>query len=145
MTEKYPAQKTQAEVYEDGMAVRRSVLGETHVNGANAKITSFTADFQELITRYAWGTIWTRPGLDRRMRSAVTITALIAHGHFNELAMHIRSAITNGLSVEEIQEILLQSGIYLGVPAANEAFAVAQGVLIELGLVSAPEAQKTTD
>jgi 3-oxoadipate enol-lactonase / 4-carboxymuconolactone decarboxylase len=116
-----------------GMRTRREVLGDTHVDRAIAGTTDFTADFQAFITRYAWGEIWTRPGLDRRMRSAITITALIAHGHENELAMHIRAALRNGLTPDEIKEILLQSAIYLGVPAANSAFAVAKRVLEEEG------------
>jgi 3-oxoadipate enol-lactonase/4-carboxymuconolactone decarboxylase len=114
-----------------GMRVRRAVLGDAHVDRAIAGTTGFTADFQDLITRYAWGEIWTRPGLDRRMRSAITITALVARGHENELAMHIRAALRNGLSPDEIKEILLQSAIYCGVPAANAAFAVAKQVLEE--------------
>lgn len=117
---------------EQGMRVRRSVLGDAHVDRANASITDFTADYQDFITRAAWGDIWSRPGLDRRIRSAITITALIAHGHFDELGMHIRAAITNGLTEEEIKEILLQSAIYCGVPAANSAFRVAQEVLADL-------------
>lgn len=120
---------TDQERYDNGMAVRRQVLGDAHVDRANAAATEFTADFQNLITRYAWGDIWSRPGLDRRMRSAITITALIAHGHFDELAMHIRAALTNGLSRDEIKEVVLQSAIYCGVPAANSAFRVAQQVL----------------
>jgi 4-carboxymuconolactone decarboxylase len=113
------------------MEVRREVLGDEHVDGAIEGTTGFTRDFQELITRYAWGEIWTRPGLDRRMRSAITLTALIARGHFEELAMHIRAARRNGLSDDEIKEVLLQSAIYCGVPAANQAFAVASRVLEE--------------
>ncbi len=119
------------ERHEQGMAVRRAVLGDAHVDRANAGTTEFTADFQDFITRYAWGDVWSRPGLDRRIRSAITITALIAHGHFEELAMHIRAAITNGLSQDELKEIILQSGIYCGVPAANSAFRIAQEVLAE--------------
>ena len=107
------------------------MLGDEHVDDANAKTTDFTRDFQDLITRYAWGEIWTRPGIDRRMRSAITLTALIARGHFEELAMHIRAARRNGLSDDEIKEVLLQSAIYCGVPAANQAFAVASRVLEE--------------
>jgi 3-oxoadipate enol-lactonase / 4-carboxymuconolactone decarboxylase len=114
-----------------GMRTRREVLGDAHVDRAIAGTTDFTADFQAFITRYAWGEIWTRPGLDRRMRSAITITALIAHGHENELAMHLRAALRNGLTPDEIKEILLQSAIYLGVPAANTAFAIAKRVLEE--------------
>jgi 4-carboxymuconolactone decarboxylase len=116
---------------ERGMEVRREVLGDDHVDNAIEKTTEFTKDFQDLITRYAWGEVWTRPGLDRRMRSAITLTALIARGHFEELAMHIRAARRNGLSDDEIKEVLLQSAIYCGVPAANQAFAVASRVLEE--------------
>lgn len=115
-----------------GTAVRRAVLGDAHVDRAIANTTAFTADFQDLITRYAWGEIWTRPGLDRRMRSAVTLTALVAHGHLTELAMHLRGALNNGLTRAEIGEILLQTAVYCGVPAANSAFAVAQQVFAQL-------------
>jgi 4-carboxymuconolactone decarboxylase len=116
---------------ERGMEVRREVLGDDHVDNAIEGTTEFTKDFQDLITRYAWGEIWTRPGLDRRMRSAITLTALVARGHFEELAMHIRAARRNGLTDDEIKEVLLQSAIYCGVPAANQAFAVASRVLEE--------------
>jgi 3-oxoadipate enol-lactonase/4-carboxymuconolactone decarboxylase len=115
----------------DGMRVRRAVLGDAHVDRATAGTSDFTADFQAFITRYAWGEIWTRPGLDRRTRSAITITALVALGHENELAMHIRAALRNGLTPDEIKEILLHSAIYCGVPAANSAFAIARQVLEE--------------
>jgi 4-carboxymuconolactone decarboxylase len=117
--------------HDEGMEVRREVLGDEHVDGAIERTTEFTKDFQDLITRYAWGEVWTRPGLDRRTRSAITLTALIARGHFDELAMHIRAARRNGLSDDEIKEVLLQSAIYCGVPAANHAFAVASEVLEE--------------
>lgn len=113
---------------EQGMVVRREVLGDEHVDRANAGITEVTRDFQDFITRYAWGDIWSRPGLDRRLRSTVTITALIAHGHWEELGMHLRAALRNGLSREEVAEIILQSGLYCGVPAANSAFRIAQEV-----------------
>jgi 3-oxoadipate enol-lactonase/4-carboxymuconolactone decarboxylase len=116
---------------ERGMEVRREVLGDDHVDNAIEGTTEFTKDFQDLITRYAWGEIWTRPGLDRRMRSAITLTALVARGHFEELAMHIRAARRNGLTDDEIKEVLLQSAIYCGVPAANQAFKVASEVLEE--------------
>jgi 4-carboxymuconolactone decarboxylase len=119
------------EAHEQGMSVRREVLGDEHVDAAIARTSEFTAEFQDLITRYAWGEIWTRPGLDRRTRSAITLTALVARGQSDELAMHIRAALRNGLSREEIKEVLLQSAIYCGVPAANSAFAVAQRVLEE--------------
>ncbi len=117
--------------HERGMEVRRQVLGDEYVDGAVERTTEFTQAFQDLITRYAWGEIWTRPGLDRRMRSAITLTALIALGHFDELAMHVRAARRNGLGDDEIKEVLLQSAIYCGVPAANRAFAVASEVLEE--------------
>jgi 4-carboxymuconolactone decarboxylase len=110
--------------YDDGMRVRREVLGDEHVDRA----AGGTPEFQDFITRYAWGEIWTRPGLDRRMRSAVTITALVARGQFDELAMHIRAARRNGLTDDEIKEILLQCAIYCGVPAANSAFHVFEDV-----------------
>jgi 3-oxoadipate enol-lactonase/4-carboxymuconolactone decarboxylase len=117
----------------EGMRVRRAVLGEAHVERAIAATTEFTSDFQSFITRYAWGEIWTRPGLDRRMRSAITLTALVALGHENELATHIRAARRNGLTVDEIKEVLLHAAVYCGVPAANSAFAVARRVLEEDG------------
>ena len=117
--------------YERGLEVRRAVLGDEHVDRAIARTTDLTADFQDLITRYAWGEIWTRPGLDRRTRSCITLTALVAGGHEQELALHIRAALRNGLTADEIKEVLLQTAIYCGVPAANSAFAVAQEVLAE--------------
>jgi 4-carboxymuconolactone decarboxylase len=124
-------------IHERGMEVRREVLGDRHVDRAEAKKTPFTEDFQDLITRYAWGEIWTRPGLDRRMRSAMTIVALVALNRMDEFAMHIRAARRNGLSEDEIKEVLLHCAIYCGVPAANSAFAVAQAVLAEDGDESA--------
>jgi 4-carboxymuconolactone decarboxylase len=120
----------------DGMRVRREVLGDAHVDRAEARKTDFTADFQDFITRYAWGEIWTRPQLDRRTRSCITLTALVAGGHLEELAMHVRAAVRNGLSADEIKEVLLQTAVYCGVPAANSAFAVAQRVLIEDGVIA---------
>jgi len=115
----------------DGERNRREVLGDEHVDRAKERATSLTEDFQDLITRYAWGEVWERPGIDRRMRSAITITALIAGGHHEELGMHLRAALRNGLTEEEVAEVLLHSAIYCGVPAANAAFAVAQRVLGE--------------
>ena len=115
----------------DGLAVRREVLGPDHVDAALSRADDITAEFQEMITRYAWGHIWTRPGLDRRMRSAITITALVAHGHYAELELHLRAALRNGLTKAEVVEVLLQSAIYCGVPAANSAFTVARRVLNE--------------
>jgi len=121
-----------SDTYDDGMRVRREVLGDAHVDRAEVRTTPFTADFQELITRYAWGSVWTRPGLDRRTRSVAVLTALIALGHWEELAMHVRAARTNGLTPEEIAEVIIQAGVYCGVPAANHAFAVAQEALSSL-------------
>ena len=118
---------------DDGMKVRRDVLGDEHVDRAQARTTEFTRDFQELITRYAWGEIWSRPGLDRKTRSCITMTALVALGHFEELELHVRAAVRNGLTHDEIKEVLLQCAIYCGVPAANHAFAVAQRVLEQEG------------
>ncbi|WP_308102901.1 4-carboxymuconolactone decarboxylase [Lentzea sp. CC55] len=115
--------------YDDGMKVRREVLGDAHVD--RAAPDGFTADFQDLITRYAWGEIWTRPGLDRRTRSAITLTALIAGGHWEEFGLHVAAAVRNGLSQDEIGEVILQSAVYCGVPAANHAFSVARQVLKE--------------
>jgi 4-carboxymuconolactone decarboxylase len=114
--------------HDEGMRVRREVLGDEHVDRAVANTTELTRDFQDLITRYAWGEIWTRPGLDRRTRSCITLTALVARGQFDELALHIRAARRNGLTDEEIAEVLLQCAVYCGVPAANSAFKVFQDV-----------------
>jgi 4-carboxymuconolactone decarboxylase len=117
--------------YEEGMRVRREVLGDAHVDAAVESTTQDTADFQDLITRYAWGEIWARPGLDRRTRSAITLMALVALNREHELAMHIRAALQNGLTREEVGEVLLQSAIYCGVPAANGAFAIFRDVMSE--------------
>ena len=116
-----------------GTRVRRAVLGDEHVDRAVATTTSFTEPFQDLITRYAWGDIWSRPGLSRAERSMITLAMLAALQHENELAMHVRAALRNGLSPGQIQEVLLQVAVYAGVPAANRAFAVAQRVLSEAG------------
>jgi 4-carboxymuconolactone decarboxylase len=113
------------------MKVRREVLGDEHVDRAIDRATEHTADFQDFITRYAWGEIWNRPGLDRRTRSCITITALVALGRFDELELHIRAAQRTGVANEEIKEVLLQCAVYCGVPAANSAFAVFQRVLDE--------------
>ncbi|MFB6776993.1 3-oxoadipate enol-lactonase [Streptomyces sp. NPDC056352] len=123
-----------------GMAVRREVLGDAHVDRAQAGTTGFTARFQDFITRYAWGEIWTDPTLSRRERSLITLTALVAHGHHDELAMHVRAALRNGLTPEEIGAALLQTGVYCGVPAANSAFAVARRVLEEIPETDGPDA-----
>lgn len=117
--------------FDEGMRVRREVLSDAHVDRAEAKKSGFTTDFQELITRYAWGTIWTRPGLDRTTRSAITLTAMIAGGYWDELEMHVRAALRNGMTPAEIKEVFLQSAIYCSVPAANVAFGIGQRVLTE--------------
>ncbi|PCC18884.1 4-carboxymuconolactone decarboxylase [Brevibacterium aurantiacum] len=127
-----PREASRDEVREAGMTVRRQVLSDAHVDRANAKVDDFTADFQDLITRYAWGEIWTRPGLEKRMRSAITLTAMIAGGHEAELAMHVKAAVRNGLTRDEIKEVLLQSAIYCSVPSANTAFSVASQALAEM-------------
>jgi 4-carboxymuconolactone decarboxylase len=124
--------------HEQGMRTRREVLGDAHVDRAVAGTTDLTAPFQDFITRYAWGEVWTRPGLDRRMRSAITLTALTALRAEDEIAMHVRAAIGNGLTPEEIGEVILHTAVYAGVPAANAAFAVAQRTLAEMEI---PQAQ----
>ncbi|HEX5117264.1 MAG TPA: 4-carboxymuconolactone decarboxylase [Pseudonocardiaceae bacterium] len=112
--------------YTAGMAVRREVLGDAHVDRATAAATDFSADFQEFITRYAWGSVWTRDGLERKTRSCLTIAMLAALGHHNELALHVRAGLRVGLTPDDIREVLMQVAVYAGVPAANSAFAVAQ-------------------
>jgi 4-carboxymuconolactone decarboxylase len=119
------------EHYEQGMEVRREVLGDAHVDRAIERTSEFTAPFQDFITRYAWGTIWAREGLDRRMRSAVTLAVLTALGREHEIAMHVRAALRNGLTPQEIGEVLLHTAVYAGVPVANRAFAIADEVLSE--------------
>jgi 4-carboxymuconolactone decarboxylase len=121
------------DAYERGMKVRREVLGDAHVDRATENATPFTADFQEFITKYAWGEIWARPGLDRRTRSCITLAALVALGREHELPLHVRAALRNGLTADEIKEVLLHTAVYAGVPAANSAFAIAQQVLEEEG------------
>ena len=120
---------------EQGMRVRREVLGDAHVDRAVESTTPFSADFQDFITRYAWGEIWARPGLDRRTRSCITLAALVSLGRDHEVAMHVRAALRNGLTADEIKEVLLHTAVYAGVPAANSAFAIAQQVLAEEGTV----------
>lgn len=110
---------------QQGMTVRRAVLSDEHVDRSIANTTELTADFQDFITRVAWGDVWSRPGLDRRMRSVAVLSSLIALGHHEELAMHLRAARRNGLTMAEIKEVILQSAIYAGVPAANTAFRIA--------------------
>jgi 4-carboxymuconolactone decarboxylase len=120
-----------SEAYERGMEVRRAVLGDTHVDRANAAITEFTREFQELITRYAWGEIWARPALDRKTRSCMVLTAMMALGHWEEFRMHVRGAFNNGLTESEIKEVILQAAIYCGIPVANHAFKEAAAAIAE--------------
>jgi 4-carboxymuconolactone decarboxylase len=120
-----------AERTERGMRVRREVLGDEHVDRAVAGTTAFTEPFQDFITRYAWGEVWSRPGLSRAERSLVTLAVLAALQHERELAMHVKAALRNGLTPEQIQEVLLQVAVYAGVPAANRAFPIAQRALAE--------------
>lgn len=127
-----PAQAGQApDRYETGLKIRREVLGDAHVDRTLADADEFSGDFQDFVTRYAWGEIWDRPGLDRRTRSCVTLSALVAGGHLEELAAHTRAALRSGLTPAEIAEVLLQTAVYCGVPAANSAFRVAQRVIRE--------------
>lgn len=116
---------------ERGMKVRREVLGDAHVDRAEAKKDEFTEDFQDFIARYAWGEVWDRPGLDRRSRSIATLAALVSLRAENEIAMHVRAALRNGLTADEIKEVILHTAIYAGVPAANSAFAIAQKAILE--------------
>jgi len=120
------------ERYEKGMSVRRAVLGDAHVDRSVKNANEFNQEFQDLITRYAWGEIWTRPGLPRHSRSLITIAMLVALNRNDELRMHIRAAFSNGVTRDEIKEVLLQTAIYCGVPAANSAFHAAEAVLVEM-------------
>jgi 4-carboxymuconolactone decarboxylase len=119
------------ELYEQGMSARREVLGDAHVDRANANATGFTAPWQEFITRHAWGAVWTRDGLDRKTRSVITLSVLTALGREHEIAMHVRAALGNGLTQEEIAEVFIHTAVYAGVPTANRAFAIAQRVFDE--------------
>lgn len=125
--------------YERGMRVRRAVLGDAHVDRSTARATALTLPFQDFITRYAWGDVWSRPGLDRRSRSMLTLALLTALGQEHELAMHVRAAVTNGLTVGDIGEVLLHAAVYAGAPASNSALAVAQQVLSDMGLLPDPD------
>jgi 4-carboxymuconolactone decarboxylase len=125
------------ELYERGMQARRAVLGDAHVDRATAAATDFTAPWQEFITRHAWGAVWTREGLDRRSRSVITLSVLTALGRENEIAMHVRAALRNGLTREEIAEVLIHTAVYAGVPAANAAFAIAQTVFEDVDAAGA--------
>ena len=118
-----------SDTHDRGMRIRREVLGNAHVDRAESRRTDLTSDFHDLLTRYAWGEIWSRPGLDRRTRSCITLAMLVALGRDDELALHLRGALNNGLTRDEIKEVLLQTAIYAGVPAANTAFRIAADVL----------------
>jgi 4-carboxymuconolactone decarboxylase len=124
-----------SELFEEGMRTRREILTDEHVDRAGERAAGFGEPFQELITRFAWGAVWSRPGLDRRMRSAITLAALVSLKAENEIGMHVRAALRNGLTVEEIQEVLLHTTVYAGVPAGNSAFRIAQEVLEQEGSV----------
>lgn len=124
----------QDETYEAGLAVRRQVLGAAHVDRATANVNAFNGDFQDFITRYAWGEVWTRPELARRERSLITLAMLVALNREDEFRMHVKAALNNGVTVAEIKEVLLQSGIYCGLPAANSAYHAAERVFTELGV-----------
>ncbi len=123
------------ERYAEGLTVRRAVLGDAHVDRSVANLNPFNEEFQELITRYAWGTIWTRPELPRHTRSLLTLAMMIALNRSEEFKLHVRAAANNGVSVDEIKEVILQAAIYCGVPAANAAFHMAQEVLRETGAI----------
>ena len=125
--------KTRRETYEDGLAVRKEVLGAVHVEKSLGAVTEFSRPIQELVTEYCWGAVWARDGLDRRTRSLLNLAMLTALHRNHELAVHVRGAITNGCTIDEIQDALLQTAIYVGVPAALESFRVAEGVLAGLG------------
>jgi 4-carboxymuconolactone decarboxylase len=120
------------ERYENGMSVRRTVLGDAHVGRTLTKLNDFNKDFQDLITRYAWGDIWSRPGLARHSRSLITIAMMVALNRGEEFRMHVRAALNNGVSRDEIKEVLLQAAIYCGLPAANSAFREAEDVFNEI-------------
>ena len=122
----------QHEVYENGMKVRRAVLGDKHVDRSLEKITPFNSEFQDLITRYAWGEIWTRPGLPRHARSLITLAMMVALNRAEEFKLHVRAAFNNGVTRDEIKEVILQTAIYCGVPAANHAFHTAEELFAEL-------------
>jgi len=128
--------------YKEGMKVRRAVLGSAHVDRANAQVSEFNAPFQELITRYAWGEIWSRPGLPRKTRRLITIAMMVALNRTDELRLHLRAAANTGVTRKEIQEVLLQTAVYCGVPAANNAFHVAEEVFAESGEQAAPQPKR---
>ncbi len=123
---------THRDTYEAGLAVRKAVLGAEHVERSLAQVSEFSRPIQELVTEYCWGAVWTRPGLERRTRSLVNLAMLTALGRNHELGVHVKGALTNGVTVEEIQEVLLQCAVYVGVPAALESFRVAERVIEEV-------------
>jgi 4-carboxymuconolactone decarboxylase len=127
---------TEDERYQAGMQVRRAVLGDTHVDNSLRKLTPFNEEFQEMITRHAWGDIWTRPGLPRHTRSLITIAMLIGMNREGELRLHLKAARNNGVTREEIKEVLMQSAIYCGIPAANATFHLAEEVWDQVGVES---------
>jgi 4-carboxymuconolactone decarboxylase len=118
-----------ADRHDEGMRIRREVLGDEHVDRAVERTSDLTAEFQDLLTRYAWGEIWARPGLDRKTRSCITLVALVATGRTDELELHLRAALRNGVTPDEIKEVLLHCAVYCGIPAANTAFAIVQRVI----------------
>lgn len=124
------------ELYEKGMAMRREVLGDSWVDRSLKKRNAFNTEFQEMITRTVWGQIWTRPGLDRKTRRCMVIASMIALGHWEEFKLHVRAALSDAMTPDEIKEIILQSALYCGVPAGNHATSEAEQVLLELGLIS---------
>jgi len=128
--------------FEDGMKVRRAVLGDVHVNRAEARKTPFDADFQRYITESAWGSVWTRPGLEKRTRSLLTLALLAAQGHWEEFAMHIRATRNTGATADDIQEMLFHVAVYAGVPAANRGFAIAKQTFEELDQQDKKEGRK---
>jgi 4-carboxymuconolactone decarboxylase len=132
------------ELHRRGTEVRRAVLGDEHVDRANANATEFTAPWQEFITKHAWGAVWTRGVLDRKTRSVITLATLTALGRENEIAIHVRGALGNGLTQEEIAEVLIHTAVYAGVPAANAAFAIAQGVFDEAARSASGSGQTPT-
>jgi len=127
----------------DGLRVRRAVLGDAHVDRATAAADDFTIDFQQFITRYAWGAVWGRPGIDRHLRSVITVSVLTALRADDELEMHLRAALRNGVTPDELKEVLMHVGVYAGVPAANSAFALAARVLREEGALPSAETAGT--
>ncbi|MEU1183589.1 4-carboxymuconolactone decarboxylase [Streptomyces sp. NPDC005820] len=131
-TDVSPRDATHHDTYEAGLAIRKAVLGADHVERSLAGVSDFARPMQELVTEYCWGAVWSRPGLERRTRSLVNLAMLTALGRNHELGVHVKGALTNGVTVEEIQEVLLQTAVYVGVPAALESFRVAEQVLNEV-------------